>query len=171
MFNVNFFYRLLIIAFLVLLQVFIFDKISFRNIAVPYIYVLFIILYPPKDNRYLFLLLSFLLGFGIDMLEDTGGIHIFASVTTAYLTRFLVRPVSGSRFFEIEEFKLSEFSPGQWFIYSTVLVFVHHFILFFFESFSLSNITGILLRTLYCSLFTLIFVYSYLILFRKKVER
>lgn len=164
---VNFF----TVVFLVLIQSLIFNRISFEHVATPYIYVIFILLYHPNKNRYIFLLLCFLLGWGIDMFDFTGGIHAFASISMGMLTKPMIRLVSGSKFFEVEEFRFSDFKVGQWIVYTSVLVFIHHFLLFFFESFSFSNIEGVLLRTVYCSIFTLIFIYFYLILFRKRDRR
>lgn len=164
---VNFF----TIVFLVLVQSLIFNKISFEQVATPYIYVIFILLYHPNKNRYIFLLLCFLLGWGIDMFDFTGGIHAFASISMAVLTKPLIKLISASKFFEVEEFRFTDFKVSQWIIYTSVLVFIHHFILFLFESFSLSNIEGVLLRTVYSSAFTLVFIYFYLILFRKRERR
>ncbi len=171
MLNFRFFFNIVLIAFLVFLQAFLFDNLSFRHMATPYVYVLFILLYPPAKNRFLFLTLCFLLGWGVDIFEGTGGIHAFASITVGLLKNWLVKIISGTKFFEVEEFRFDDFNVFQWLIYTVVIVLIHHFILFFIESFSIQNFDEVMLRTLYCSIFTLIFVYFYLILFRKRVER
>lgn len=171
MLNLRLLANLFTILILVLLQGLIFSKISFAQIAVPYIYVLFILLYHPNKNRYIYLLLCFLLGWGIDLFEDTGGIHAFASISMGYLSKYMIRTVSSTRFFEVEEFHFSDFKVGQWMVYTIILVFLHHFILFFLENFSFHNLEEVLLRTVYSTIFTLIFVYFYLILFRKKAQR
>ena len=171
MLNLRLFGNILMIIFLVLLQTFLFSKISFKLVATPYIYVIFILLYPAYRNRYIFLILCFLLGWGIDLFEDTGGIHAFASLTIGYLSKYIIQMVSGTKFFEIEEFRYSEFNAGQWVFYTILMVFIHHFLLFFMESLSFANFAGIMKRTVYCSAFTLLFVYFYLILFRKRERR
>lgn len=170
MLNLRLIRDLFIIAFLVLLQTFVFSKIIFQQIATPYIYIIFILLYSIKRNRYLFLLLCFLLGWGVDFLNYTGGIHTFACLTIGILNLPLLRLISNNRTFEIEEFRFSDLNWLQWVLYTLVLVVIHHFLLFFLESFSFANLKGILLKTAYSSIFTLIFVYAYLILFRKKAE-
>ena len=163
--------NLILILILVLLQTFVFSKMNFNQIATPYIYILFIILYPANQNRYLFLVLCFLLGWGVDLLEDTGGIHAFASLTIGFFSKYIIRMVSGTKFFELEEFKYSDFNVGQWIVYTLLMVFIHHFLLYFMESLSFANFGGIMIRTLASSGITLLFVYFYLILFRKKAER
>ena len=171
MLNPRFLINLLTITFLVLLQVFIFSNISFNGSICPYIYVIFILLYPPFRNRYVFLLLCFLLGLGVDIFEDTGGINAFASVTLGYLSKHIIKITSGIKFFEIEEFRFSDFSAGQWIFYTIVMVLIHHLILFYLEIFSFENFFDTLLKAVYSSVFTIIFVFFYLILFRKKAER
>lgn len=171
MVNLRLLINIITIIFLVLLQVFIFNKLVFSNIAVPYVYIIFIILYPPYRNRYLSLVLCFLLGWGVDIFESTGGINAFACLTIGFLSKHIIKMVSGTRFFEIEEFNFGDFNTGQWFFYTTIMVLIHHFLLFLFESFSFTNIQEVLLRTLYSSAFTLVFIFFYLILFRKKAER
>ena len=52
---------------LVLVQVLIFNNINFMGYINPYIYILFIVLYPTKNNRALLIFLSFLLGLSIDL--------------------------------------------------------------------------------------------------------
>lgn len=171
MLNLRLLGNIVIIVFLVLLQALIFSKINFNHIATPYIYILFILLYPAYRNRYVFLLLCFLLGWGVDLFEDTGGIHAFACITIGFLSKYIIRMVSGTKFFELEEFRYSDFNAGQWIFYTVLMVFIHHFLLFFMESLSFSNFGGIMKRTVFCSAFTLLFVYFYLILFRKRAER
>ncbi len=70
---------------LVLLQVLVLNHINFLGYINPYIYILFIILYPVKNNSSLFIFLSFLLGLCVDIFSDSGGVHAAASVTIAFL--------------------------------------------------------------------------------------
>lgn len=169
MLNLRLLYNFITLLLLVALQVLIFDRMTLFNYATPYIYILFILFYRTDQNRYIFLLLCFLLGWGVDIFEDTGGINAFASLTIGFLSKPIIRLVSGTKFFEFEEFRFSDFNVGQWFIYLVLMVFIHHFLLFFFESLSLDQITEILRRTVYSTTFTLIFVFFYLIMFRKRI--
>lgn len=171
MLNLRFLFNIVTIFLLVLLQVFVFSNINFNGSICPYIYIIFILQYPPNRNRYLFLFLCFLLGLGVDIFEDTGGINAFASVIIGFLNKHIIRIVSGTKFFEIEEFRFSDFNMGQWFFYTTIMVLIHHLILFFLETFSFANATDTLLKAIYSSVFTIIFISFYLILFRKKDER
>ena len=70
--------------FLILLQVLLLNNINFLGYVNPYLYVLFLILFPFNGNQTLFLLLSFLLGLGIDLFEDSGGINAAACLAVGY---------------------------------------------------------------------------------------
>ncbi|WNH09042.1 hypothetical protein [Thalassobellus suaedae] len=76
---------------LILIQVLICNHVNFLGYINPYIYVLFIVLYPTKNNRILFILLSFLLGLSIDLFSDSGGIHAAASVLIAYAKYCIIK--------------------------------------------------------------------------------
>jgi len=52
---------------LILVQVLVLNSIEFLGYINPYIYILFIILFPINNNRPLFIFLGFLLGLTIDL--------------------------------------------------------------------------------------------------------
>lgn len=79
---------------LVLLQVLLLNNINFLGYINPYLYVLFLVLYPFNTPQTLFLLVAFLLGITIDTFEDSGGINAAACVVIAY-----IRPVFFKIFF------------------------------------------------------------------------
>lgn len=171
MLNLRFIVNIITIFFLVLLQVFVFSNLKLGGVVSPCIYIIFIILYPPTNNRFLLLLFCFLLGVGVDTFESTGGINAIACLTIGFLSKHIIKVISGTRFFEIEEFKFSDFNAVQWFIYVVVMVFIHQFIVFVLESFSLSNLDNLIMKILYSTAFSTAFIIFYLVLFRKKVER
>jgi rod shape-determining protein MreD len=76
---------------LVLAQVAIFNNINFLGYINPYIYIIFIFLFPIKDNRLMLLLVSFLLGMTIDTFLDSGGVHAASSVLLAYSRPVLLK--------------------------------------------------------------------------------
>nr|WP_052519820.1 rod shape-determining protein MreD [Nonlabens ulvanivorans] len=80
---------------LLLLQVFVMDQVEFMGYISPLVYLLFIMLYPVDNNRWSFLILSFLLGLIIDTFQDTGGAHAAASLTLAFVRPVLLKLVYG----------------------------------------------------------------------------
>ncbi len=152
---------------LILVQVLIFNHINFMGYINPYIYILFIILFPVNNNRTLFVFLAFLLGFCVDVFSDSGGIHAAACVTLAY-----IRPVflkfSFGMVYDYQSIKFSQTDFSSRLIYFSALIFIHHFIMYSLEIFNISKIILILQKTLFSSIFTILLCLIITILFSKK---
>lgn len=153
--------------FLILLQVLLLNNINFMGFINPQLYVLFIILYPFTSNQTLFLILSFLLGLGVDIFEDSGGIHAAASLVAAYVRPVILRFSFGISY-DYQTIRFSSTPVGSRLSYVFILIFIHHFVLFILEFFSFAHFLLILERTLYTGLFTLLLVFLSLALFNKK---
>ena len=152
---------------LVLAQVLIFNNINFLGYINPYVYILFIMLFPIKNNRLLFLSLSFLLGLSVDLFSDSGGVHAAACVTIAYIRPVLLK-FSFGMIYEHQTIKFSSTDIGQRLTYFSIIIFIHHIILFSLEIFNSSKIILILKKSLFSSIFTLILCLLITILFSKK---
>lgn len=152
---------------LIFLQVLVLNNINFMGYINPYLYVLFILLYPFNANQSLFLLFSFLLGLGIDIFEDSGGINAAACVVAAFVRPNLLRFSFGISY-DHQNLRLSATPFGSKLSYVLLMVFIHHLVLFSLEMFSLSHIILILKKTLFSGIFTVILVILSLSLFSKK---
>lgn len=152
---------------LVLVQVLIFNHIDFMGYINPYIYVLFIILFPAKNNRTLFVFIAFLLGMCVDVFSDSGGVHAAASVTIAY-----IRPVFLKFFFgtvyDYQSIKFDQTDFSSRFTYFSTLIIIHHLLMFSLEIFNISKILLILQKTLFSGIFTIILCLILTILFSPK---
>ncbi len=152
---------------LILFQVLIFNHIDFLGYINPYIYIIFILLFPLNANRSLFLFISFLLGLFLDIFSDSGGVHAAACVTIAFIRPLVLRSTFGVSY-EFQTIKLSSVSFIQRLVYVLVMVLVHHIILFSLEIFNLSHILFFAKTTLFSSLFTILLSMLILVLFRRK---
>ena len=152
---------------LVLIQVLVLNHINFLGYINPYIYILFIILFPIKNNRLLFIFFAFLLGLTVDLFSDSGGIHAAACVTIAYI-RPVILKFSFGAIYEHQTIKFSSTEFGQRLTYFLIIILVHHLILFSLEIFNSSKIILILKKSLFSSIFTLILCLLITILFSKK---
>ncbi|HPF97617.1 MAG: rod shape-determining protein MreD [Mangrovimonas sp.] len=151
---------------LVLLQVLILNHINFLGYINPYAYILFILLFPISNNRQLFILLSFVLGFTIDLFSDSGGIHAAACVTIAYLRPMILKFTFGTSY-EHQTLKIGTSEIGPRITYFTIIILIHHFILFTLEVFNTSNILLIAKKSLFSSIFTLIMCLILTVLFSR----
>ena len=152
---------------LLLLQVLLLNNINFLGYINPYLYVLFLILYPFNANQTLFIFVSFLLGLGIDIFEDSGGINAAACVVAAYIRPALLRFSFGVSY-DYQTIKFSSTPPGSRITYVTILVFVHHLVLFLLEFFNFAHFLLLLKKTVFSGLFTIILVFLTLALFNRK---
>jgi len=154
---------------LVLLQVLLLSQIDFMGYVNPYIYILFIILYPIKNNRMLFIFLGFLIGLTVDMFLDSGGIHAAASVTIAFIRPAALKFSFGA-VYEHLNVKFSNTDLGQRVTYIITLTVIHHFILFFLEIFNFFKILLVIKNTLFSSIFTIILCVLITIIFSRKTK-
>ena len=134
---------------LVLLQVLVVNQIRLGGYVHPYIYILFVMLLPINIAGWQLLLLGFSLGLSVDLFTGTPGLHAGATTLMAFCRPQIIKLISGTLKFEnIYEPNLNQLD-GMWFFrYVFCMVFVHHFALFFMESFSFHLFGQVLLRVL-----------------------
>ncbi len=136
-----------------LLQLLIFNNINLLGYLNPYPYVLFILLYPVNSNKSVLLLGSFAIGILLDMFCNSGGIHTMASVILAYLRPSLFKFAFGLSY-EYQTVKIADKISPERITLLLLAIFIHHFVLFFFEYFRFDLILTVLTRTLFSTLFT-----------------
>jgi hypothetical protein len=152
---------------LILIQVLILNQVEFSGFVNPYIYVLFILLLPLSSPRYVVLLLAFLVGITVDYFSNSLGMHSFATVFVAYLRPFVIRLISN------REEDRSDY-PGlmqnnlRWFLsYITIMIVIHHTVLFYLEVFTFTNFFETLFRVFISAFFSIfVIVLSQFIIFR-----
>ncbi|MCX2838088.1 rod shape-determining protein MreD [Salinimicrobium profundisediminis] len=152
---------------LLMLQVLLLNNINFLGYINPYLYVVFILLYPFNANQTLFIFLSFLLGWGIDIFEDSGGINAAACVVAAYIRPAVLRFSFGVSY-DYQTIKFSSTQPGSRISYVLIIVLVHHLVLFLLEFFNFAHLLLLLKKTFFSAAFTIILVFITLALFNKR---
>jgi hypothetical protein len=143
------------------------NHVDFLGYINPYLYIIFILVFPITGNKSLLIFLSFLLGLSIDFFGDSGGIHAAASVLIAFI-RPVVLKYSFGVSYEYNTIKVSNAEFGQRILYVVSMVFIHHFILFLLEIFNVNQIVLILKSTLFSGIFSTILILSAITIFSKK---
>lgn len=140
----------------VIVQVFFAKNLELFGLAFCFLYINYTLLLPIEMNRMVSLLIAFGMGFLIDIFYDTLGMHAAALVLITYLRPFVIGVVSSKN--EIFEISLRE-TGLRWFLsYATIMIFVHHLVLFLFQQFSFRLIFKTLLKTGASTLFTLVII-------------
>lgn len=152
---------------LVLLQVLLLNHINFLGFVNPYIYIIFILLFPFNGSKSLLIFLSFLLGLSVDFFGDSGGVHAAACVSIGYIRPLLLKFAFGVSY-EYNMVKINKVPLGERLTYISTMVLLHHIILFSLEIFNLSHILLILKSTLFSGIFSILLIMFTLILFSRK---
>ncbi|MDP2424485.1 MAG: rod shape-determining protein MreD [Bacteroidales bacterium] len=144
---------------LVLLQVLVLNHVRLGGYMNPYLYVLFVLLLPFSISGWALLMLSFFLGFTVDVFSNTGGIHAAATVLMALFRPNLVKLYYSKEDFEPNASPSLKYMGFQYFLgYSLVLVSIHHLALFSLEVFRFSEFGFTFLRALLSIALTLLII-------------
>lgn len=157
---------------LVLLQVLVINHIRLGGYVHPYVYMIFILLLPINIPNWQLLLLGFGLGLSVDLFTGTPGLHAGATTLMAFCRPAILRLVSGHQKLEnVVEPNLGQ-QGGAWFLrYTFCMVMVHHFALFFLESFSFNLILQVLLRILISAPASVFLIMIILYLFQREKKQ
>lgn len=149
----------LIFIVLVLLQVLLFNNIEFSGYVNPYIYVLFILILPMEIPSWILLIISFFTGLIVDIFTGSIGIHSSASLFAGFCRPYVLRIISPRDGYEQgSELSLGNYGLYWFFVYTGVIVLIHHTVLFYFEVFSFKGFFRTLLRVILSSAFTIAFI-------------
>lgn len=158
-------------VFLVLLQGLILNEVNlWQGMAIPYLYILFLLMLPIETPRWLELLIGLVLGLSIDMFTNTLGIHASACVLIAYIRPLYLRAIAPRDGYEFGQRPRIQDMGFSWFLkYAVVLIFIHHLWLFYVEVYSFKGFFTTLLRVILSTAFTLLLtvISQYLIMTRR----
>ncbi len=163
-----------ILRFLILvcIQVFLLKNVVLYGLNVPYLYILFILLLPFETPNWLLFFLAFLMGVTIDMFNDTLGLHATACAILALVrVIFISITVQKDNYDSEPEPTLGIMGLRWFFFYAVILTFIHHFFLFNFEVFKISEIPSTLSRVILSSLFTITLIFITELLFYRRKQR
>ncbi len=152
---------------LVLVQVLLLNNINFMGYVNPYIYPLFILVFPLTGNKTLLIFLSFILGLTIDIFGDSGGVHAAAAVFIAWIRPVALKYSFGVSY-ELNSLKISTAPLPRQIVYIIWMVLFHHLMLFSMEIFNVRHILLILKSTLFSGIFSVILMVCTVMLFSKK---
>lgn len=154
---VSIFKEILLFVILVLLQVLLLNRIAVFGLAVPILYIYFLIKLPYGRNRFYVIVLGFLLGIVIDIFLNTPGMNAAATTIIATLRSMVL-----NLFYPKNEYE--DLVPGihtstaAFVKFTVMMVLLHQTLLFFIEAFTLFNLTSTLIRIGSSSILTIVLI-------------
>ena len=133
----------------------------------PLIYIIFVFVYPIKENKNSLLLFSFILGILIDFFSNSGGSNATAIVFIAYFRLSFLKLIQNNIEFDYLLFNIKKLNFLQMIVYVFSLTFLHHLILFYLEYYTLKAFGSILLNVLFTSVFSSVLISFAISLFVK----
>jgi len=159
----------------ILVQVFVLNQIPpLHHLINPYIYFLFIFWLPFKTGRKTLMLLALATGLSLDYFTKTPGLHAAPCVLIAYLRPFIINILITQEGAEAnyEEPSIKSMGFASYFMYVSILTFLHHVFLFLLEALQFAGLwyfTGKTLLSLAISL--LLILITELLFVRKQKFR
>ena len=148
------------------IQVLILNHVYLGGFITPFIYPIIILLLPFDTKGWILLVYAFGVGLFLDMFSETMGMHAAALVVMAFLRPAIIRLISTKTDYDpgIEP-RIENNGFGWILLYTTLLLFIHHFALFSIEVFRIDEINQIAIRSVFSTLAsTLIIAVSHLLM-------
>ena len=159
-----------LVILLVFIQVLLLNNVRFLGYINPIIYILFIFIYPIKENKTSLLISSFFIGLLIDCFSDSGGSNAAAMVFIAFIRLPVVRLIQNKMEFDYLLFHIKKLSFIQIIVYVFSLTFIHHLLLFYLEYYSLQGMLFVLLKVFFTAIFSSIVIGLSISLFVKNTK-
>ncbi len=149
----------LIISFFVvlLIQFFLLNNFQISSFIVPYLYLIFIVLFPLKFNKLFFLFIAFALGFIVDIFTYSYGIHAFTSVLIAYIRTPILKIFAHRAEWEFKELTFNSMGLTRFLVFCAMVIFIHHFMIFQLEALRFGGFFITIFKSLVSSFITLMF--------------
>ncbi len=152
---------------LVLLQVTIFNRITLFGVAVPLLYVYFLIKLPIGRNKFYVIISGFAIGLVIDIFINTPGVNAAATTIIASLRSVILNLYYSKNELEITTPSLSN-GVSSFLKYTITMVIMHQMLLFLIDSLTLFDITRVFVRIASSSFLTIILIIATDSLFYRK---
>jgi hypothetical protein len=154
--------RLLLFLFL---QVVLFRSFVLFDVAFCFLYVGALLALPKDISHSYLILVCFLSGLFVDAFYNTMGMHTAASTLIGYLRPYVLLLITPQRGYEEKtEFSINSMGFIWYITYASILVIIHHFLIFFLELGSFSLFFTTLLKVVCTFFFTmfLIIIFQFL---------
>ncbi len=161
-----------VLVLIVLLQGLVVNNIEISTWLNPMIYPVMILLLPFELGTFITMGVALFIGLSVDAMSNTFGLHASAALLIGYLRPTILRLIKPRDGYDGTLLPTVQDMGIPWFlVYSSILIFIHHFWFFTFEIFSFSKFFGIILKTFLSSLFSISLILLFLYIFYKSSRK
>ena len=134
------FHNIIRIFFLVILQALIVSRLQVLDgFILPWVYIFGILMLPFETPKWAVLLISFSVGYIMDLFSGPMGMHMTACVILGWLQPLVQSLLAPREGYDIVQKPTIQKMGLQWYLtYAGILTFIHHFVLFFAETLRLT---------------------------------
>ena len=151
----------------IILQVLIFDNINLFGFSCPAVYMFFIINFRFDNSQFALILLGFLLGFVLDVFQNSSGANTIATLLISYIRPMVIR-FSFGVIPDNNTLLNMKSRLGNQLVYIGLMILIHQFFLQSIAYFDVTHITLILRNSLVNTALTFILLLATLNLTKKK---
>ncbi len=150
----------LVFVVVMLLQIFVFDRLTFSVVVAPLVYITFLLLLPTQTPQIEMLFWALFLGLAVDFGMGTAGLNTIVTLFLGYTRIYIMNTIFGKDLVSIGGVPtIEKLGITRYNLYMAVMVFVQLFIYIVFESLSVVSWLLGLQKFLVSGTLSLIFVW------------
>lgn len=158
-----------LVVCLCLAQVLLLKNLALFGVAFCFLYLLAILSFPINMRSFPLILISFGLGLLIDVFYDTLGLHAGAATLLGFLRTYWLKAISpNGGYDDANTPTLPEMGIGWYISYALPLVFAFSLMFFLADQWGTGGLVGVLNKSLFSSIFTVILAIIVQLLFFKR---
>jgi len=158
-----------LVIILGLVQILLLKNLALFGVAFCFIYLLAILSFPLNIRHFSLILIGFVVGLTIDVFYDTLGLHASAATFLAFIRPYWIKAIGpNGGYDDSAKPTLPEMGLGWYITYSLPLVFIFSIAFFIADQWGTGGLIGILNKSLFSSIFTVILAIIVQLLFFKR---
>jgi hypothetical protein len=161
---------LLIVIILGFIQIFFLKNLALFGFGFGFIYLLTLLILPTSIKPIPLMVISFLMGFGLDIFYETIGMHTAAATAFAFFRQIWLKAVSPSGGYDevVNEPSLTELGIGRFLTYAFPLIFLYSLVFFTADQWGSVGFLRVFTKSLFSSILTTFLLVLLQLLFFKQ---
>ena len=146
---------IILLPLFLFVQIYILNEVMFASYINPYLYLIILFVMPFKTQKWFLLIYAFILGLSVDIFSETLGMHSTACLIIALLKQSITKITIPHNIIEENDELISQkIGVKSFILFTSILVFIHHSILFVLEHASIDHriLLKIILSTIISSI-------------------